>query len=138
MVLHTKEQAKKGDEDYRALACVFRSPGQPDIPLTCRTGKPIALRRRGGLIRPVYTALEEVLSSMPTMKKATISQTSRMRGGSMTTHFFALRGRDLVPLFHLVFVETPEEMHISQFQESSDCPLSDSDLEKVRAAALGA
>jgi hypothetical protein len=117
---------------------VFRSPGKPDIPLTCRTGKPIALRRRGGLIRPVYSALEEVLSSMPTMKKATISQTSRMRGGSMTTHFFALRDRDLVPLFHLVFEETPEEMHINQFQESPGCPLNDIDLEKIRYAALGA
>jgi hypothetical protein len=138
MVFPSPEQAKNFVEIYRALAFVFRSPGKPDIPLTCRTGKPIALRRRGGLIRPVYAALEEVLSCMPTMKDATISQTSRMRGGSMTTHFYALRDRELVPLFHLVFAETPEEMHISIFQESPGCPLNDTDLGKVRVAALGA
>jgi hypothetical protein len=138
MVFPTPEQAKNFVEIYRGLAFVFRSHGKPDIPLTCRTGKPIALRRRGGLIRPVYAALEEVLNNMPTMKNATISQTSRMRGGSMTTHFYALRDRELVPLFHMVFAETPEEMHINEFQESPGCPLDDSDLEKIRHAALGA
>jgi len=97
MVFPTPEQAMNFVTNYRALAFVFRYPGKPDTPLTCRTGKPIALRRRGGLIRPVYAALEEVLRDMPSMSSATISQTSRMKFGAMTTAFFALRGRELTP-----------------------------------------
>ena len=122
--------------NYRALAFVFRSPGKPDTPLTGRTGKPIALRRRGGLIRPVYAALEEVLNNMPTMSTATISQTSRMKSGSITTAFFALRGRNLTPLFSIVFQDTPEEMFINEFSVTEGCPLSDGDVLKIRSAAL--
>jgi len=136
MVFPTPEQAMNFVTNYRALAFVFRYPGKPDTPLTCRTGKPIALRRRGGLIRPVYAALEEVLRDMPSMSSATISQTSRMKFGAMTTAFFALRGRELTPLFSIVFQDTPEEMFINEFSVSEGCPLSDEGVLKVRSAAL--
>jgi hypothetical protein len=136
MVFPSPEQAAHFVTMYRALSFVFLAPDKSPTPLTCRTGKPLALRRRGGLIRPVYAALEEVLRSMPSMSDATISQTSRMKFGAMTTAFFALRGRGLTPLFSIVFQDTPEEMFINEFNVSEGCPLSDEGVLKIRSAAL--
>jgi hypothetical protein len=138
MVFPSPEKATSFVTNYRALSFVFYDPNKAAWPLSCRTGKPIALRRRGGLIRPVYTALEEVMGSMESMASATISQSSKMKNGVMTTSFFALRGRSLTPLFYLVFQESPEAMHISGFHTAEECPISASDLTKVRIAALGA
>ena len=53
LVFPTPSLASAFVEDYRARKFVFIDPEEVSTPLTCRTGKPLALRCRGGLIRPV-------------------------------------------------------------------------------------
>jgi hypothetical protein len=137
MVFPSPAKAASFVECYRALNMVFVAPDKSTHPLTCRTGKPIALRRRGGLIRPVYAALEKILGGMVSMATASISQTSKMRNGVMGTSF-ALRGRDLAPLFSLTFHESPEAMQITELTPAIGGPLSDTDLAALRAVAMEA
>jgi hypothetical protein len=123
--------------NYRAMNFVYIDPDKNQTPLTCRTGKPIALRRRGGLIRPVYSVLEEELRNTPALATATISQTSKPRNGVMSTEFFALKGRVLTLLFTLVFKETPEESIIVRVTLPADgSPLSDDSLDRIKRAAI--
>jgi hypothetical protein len=114
MVFPSSSMAANFVENYRALGMVFLDADKNETPLFCRTGKPLAFRRRGGLIRPVYTELEGILRKTHSFSNATISQSSKTRAGKMTTEFFALVGPKLSPLFTLVFLETPEEMSIEQ------------------------
>jgi hypothetical protein len=123
-------------EAYRARQMVFVDADKNETPLTCRTGKPLALRRRGGLIRPVYSELEAILKNMPSMARATISQTSKTRSGTMTTEFYALIGSKLTALFTLTFKETPEAMTIEQVNPPLDgSALSPADFAKIVQAA---
>jgi hypothetical protein len=114
MVFPSSSMAASFVENYRALDMVFADADKNETPLTCRTGKPLALRRRGGLIMPVYSALEGILRTMPSFSNASISQSSKTKMGKMNTEFFALVGSKLTPLFRLEFQETPDEMTISQ------------------------
>jgi hypothetical protein len=137
MVFPSPGMATSFVENYRAMNMVFIDASKNETPLTCRTGKPIALRRRGGLIRPIYSELETILRTMPSLSTATISQTSKTRAGKMTTEFYALVGRHLTPLFTLIFKETPEEMTIEQVNPPhGDSPLSTADFDKIVQAAI--
>jgi hypothetical protein len=123
-------------EDYRARDMVFVDVDKTETRLFCRTGRPLAFRRRGGLIRPVYTVLEDILRKMPSMAMSTISQNSKTRAGRMTTEFYVQEGRRLTLLFHLIFSESTELMTIEQVvPPSGGSPLSDDDLALIAKAA---
>jgi hypothetical protein len=135
LVFPTSERATHFVTLYLAAGNVFADPDGNETVLTCRTGKPLTLRRRGGLIRPIYTVLEDILRNTPTFTKATISQTSKARNGVMTTAFFALRARALTPLFTLTFLETPEAMSVDKISFDGDCPFTEEARVLLRAAA---
>ncbi len=123
-------------EEYRARKFVFKDDDGAETPESCRTGKPIALRRRGGLIRPVYALLEDVLRRTPRYTTASISQVSKPKAGVMTTEFFALKGKVLTPLFTLSFKDTPDSMSIVSMGSPPGCPLADDDVCMIQALAL--
>jgi hypothetical protein len=126
-------------EEYRSRKMVYRDDNGVETPLTCRTGKPIALRRRGGLIRPMYTLLEEILSRSPRFTTSSISQSSKVKLGVMTTDFFALQGKTLTPLFALTFQDHGDHMTISALNLPTEgCPLAIADIEALRLTAIPA
>ena len=137
LVFATPTLASTFVENYRAHAFVYTDDDKATTPLTCRTGKPLALRRRGGLIMPVYAQLEIVLKRTRTLTTASISQVSKPRGGIMHTEFFALVGKTLTPLFTLRFKDEPDGMSIETFTPSVvKGPISDADLELLEATAV--
>ncbi len=124
-------------ENYRARKFVFLDPENVATPLTCRTGKPHALRRRGGLIRPVYSLLVEVLLRTPALATASISQVSKLRAGVMFSEFFALKGKVLTPLFSISFKDSPDFMSVvSLTPPQGGCPLAEDDLALLHACAI--
>jgi hypothetical protein len=124
-------------ENYRARAYVFIDPNNNSHPLSCRLGKPMALRRRGGLIRPIYSELEEVFRTSPHFKDAIISQSSKPRAGVMSTEFFALLGRSMVPLFTLFYKDTPDKMYIEKMEASAaGSPLTTAEYNRIKAIAF--
>ena len=125
-------------EAYRAMDMVYRDPVGNETKLACRTGKPIALRRRGGLIMPIYKELEEILAKTSNLSTAKITQSSKTRSGKMTTEFFAQVGNTLSPLFALVFKETADDMSIEEVTElRAGTALSTADFARIVKAALG-
>ena len=137
LVFPTSHAASTFVDAYRASNFVYTDADKVETPLTCRTGKPIALRRRGGAIRPVYSELEDVLRDMPTMKNAEISQSSKPRSGVWHTDFFVLKGRILTPLFSLTFKEDPEATTIVEMNPPpGGSPLSVADFARIKADAM--
>ncbi len=123
-------------EEYRSRKFVYRDEDGVETPLTCRTGKPIALRRRGGLIRPIYTLLVEVLLRTRGFTTASISQSSKVKNGVMTTDFYALKGKSLAPLFSLTFRDRDDAMYITALLTPPvGSPLELVDIEALRDLA---
>ena len=137
LVFPTPALAKTFVEDYSARKFAFVDGASVLHPLACRTGKPLALRRRGGLIMPIYALLQTILGRTRGYATASISQVSKLRGGDMHTDFFALVGKSLTPLFTLRFGGAPEQMSIVAFHPSpTRCPISDADLAVLADAAV--
>jgi hypothetical protein len=137
LVFQTPALAKTFVEDYTARKFAFEDCDKVLHPLACRTGKPLALRRRGGLIMPIYALLQTILSRTRGYTTAAISQVSKLRGGAMHTDFYALIGKTLTPLFTLRFGGVPEQMAIEAFYPSTEhCPLSNDDLAILAEAAV--
>jgi hypothetical protein len=137
MVFQTPALAKAFVEDYTARKFAFEDGDKVLHPLACRTGKPLALRRRGGLIMPIYALLQTILGRTRGYTTATISQVSKLRGGAMHTDFFALIGKTLTPLFTLRFGGVPEQMSIESFYPSTEHnPISNDDLAALAEAAV--
>jgi hypothetical protein len=125
-------------EAYRAMDMVYRDPGGTETKLACRTGKPIALRRRGGLIMPVYKELEEILAMTSDLSTAKIIQSSKVRSGKMTTEFFAQVGNKLSPMFALVFLEASDSMSIEEVTElRAGTDLTSEGFARIVKIALG-
>jgi hypothetical protein len=137
-VFPSPASAKSFVEGYSARKFVFEDCDKAMHPLTCRTGKPLALRRRGGLIMPIYALLTTILSRTRGYTTASISQVSRQRGGATHTEFYALVGKTLTPLFSLIFEGAPEQLAIVGFLPATNfCPLADADLTILSEAAVG-
>ena len=137
LVFQTPALAKAFVEDYSSRKFAYVDSDSVLHPLACRTGKPLALRRRGGLIMPIYALLQTILSRTRGYATASISQVSKLRGGAMHTDFFALIGKTLTPLFTLRFGGAPEQMAIEAFYPSTTrCPLSNDDLAILADAAV--
>jgi hypothetical protein len=136
LVFPSPASAKAFVEDYSARKFVFEDCDKAMHPLTCRTGKPLALRRRGGLIMPIYALLSTILSRTRGLTTATISQVSKQRGAATHTEFYALVGKTLTPLFTLLFEGAPENLAITGFLPATNhCPLADADLTLLSEAA---
>jgi hypothetical protein len=138
LVFPTPALANAFVSDYVSRKFAYEDGDNVMHPLTCRTGKPLALRRRGGLIFPIYALLQTVLLRTRGYTTSTISQVSKTRGDSTHTDFYALKGKTLTPLFTLRFGGAPEQLSIVAFSSAADCPFSDDDLELLSAAALPA
>jgi hypothetical protein len=137
LVFQTPTAAKAFVEDYTSRKFAFIDGDQAQHPLTCRTGKPLALRRRGGLIMPIYALLTTILSRTRGYTTATISQVSKLRGDVTHTEFFALIGKTLTPLFTLRFGGAPEHLAIVGFYPAPNfCPISAADLTLLSEAAV--
>jgi hypothetical protein len=90
----------------------------------------------GAAIRPVYTVLEDLLSKVPTLRAASISQRQAPRKGIWATEFYAQFGRTLSPLFTLKFREDPHATIITEVMvPAGGSALSADDLSIIRAAA---
>jgi hypothetical protein len=126
-------------ESYRTYGFCYIDPADDDkieVTLKAFKSKPLPMRRRGAAIRPVYVMLEQVLSQMPTLSAATISQRQAPRMGVWATEFYALCGRSLAPLFTLKFREDPDATIITELMiPEGGSPLSSDDLMLLRAAA---
>jgi hypothetical protein len=126
-------------EEYRSRKFVFRDEDGVDHPLSCRTGKPIGLRRRGGLIRPVYALLVDVLLRTRGYTTASISQNSKIRNGVPTTEFYALKGKTLRPLFTLTYKGSDDAMLISGLIDPVEgSPINQQDIDALRSLATSA
>jgi hypothetical protein len=138
LVFQTPALASAFVEDYTSRKFAFEDGDKVLHPLACRTGKPLALRRRGGLIMPIYALLKTILRRTRGHTTATISQVSKLRGDTTHTDFFALTGKTLTPLFTLRFGGIPEQLAIVGFYPATDhCPLADADLTLLSEAAVG-
>jgi hypothetical protein len=126
-------------ESYRTHGFCFIDPADEDkleITLQVSKSKPLPMRRRGAVIRPVYAMLETVLASMPTLRSATITQRQAPRKGIWATEFYAQCGRSLALLFMLRFREDPNETVITDLViPEAGSAISADDLLLLRAAA---
>jgi hypothetical protein len=141
LVFPTPAHASTFVEVYTSRKYAYEDHDRVMYPLSCRTGKPLALRRRGGLIMPIFALLQTILLRTRGHGTASISQVSKMRDGAMHTDFFALTGKKLTPLFSLRFGGAPEQMFIEAFlptKEHVHFPISDDDLALLAEAAIPA
>jgi hypothetical protein len=126
-------------EAFRAYGCCYIDPIDDDkveVKLIASKSRPLAMRRRGAAIRPVYTVLEDLLSQVPTLRAASISQRQAPRQGIWATEFFAQVGRSLAPLFTLKFREDPHATIITEVMvPAGGSALSADDILIIRAAA---
>ena len=124
---------------YRAGGFVFVDPAdetKAETPLKVSKSRPLAQRRRGKAIHPIYAQLELIIDAMPTLRSASICQRQAPRGGTWFTEFFAQSGRNLAPLFSLRFREDPTETVITGvIIPTAGSALSDDNLKLIREAA---
>jgi hypothetical protein len=139
LIFATSAQADSFIEAYRAGGFVFVDPDdatKAETLLKVSKNRPLAQRRRGKAIHPIYAQLELIIDAMPTLRSASICQRQAPRGGTWFTEFFAQSGRSLAPLFSLRFREDPTETVITELiVPSAGSALSDDHMQLIRVAA---
>jgi hypothetical protein len=139
LIFATSEKADSFIDAYRAGGFVFVDPddeNKAETPLKVSKSRPLAQRRRGKAIHPVYAQLELILGAMPSLRSASICQRQAPRGGTWSTEFFAQNGRNLAPLFSLRFREDPTETIITELiVMPAGSELSADSLQLLRTAA---
>jgi hypothetical protein len=123
LIFTTNEKAKSFIEAFKAAGIYYEDDeDKSQSPLTASLGKPLAIRRRGAAIRPVYAKLEELIPSIAV--NATIVQKNQVKNGIMSTEFFLQCGRRLSAAFTLFFDEGPLNTVISKVEFAAASPLS--------------
>ena len=123
-------------EAFRAADFVYRDQDSGvETRLVARKGRPLAIRRRGGVIHPIYAKTDEILKGKDFFRTARISQTHSTRGGLMKTELFAEVGRKVTPLFAIIFREAEHETTVSSVDFPATPVLSASECAAIRAAA---
>jgi hypothetical protein len=140
LVFPSPAQADSFIDAYRAGAFVFIDPAdesKEETPLKVSKSKPLAQRRLGKAIHPVYEQLEVIIDAMPTLRGASITQRQAPRNGIWSTEFFAQTGRVLTPLFTLRFREDPTVTVITEVvAPPNGSALSAAHLQLIRDATV--
>ena len=123
---------------YMAKDVHYEDPDDNTLsPLIARTGRPLAIRRRGAATHPLYEKLRVVLDSSPATRDMVIVQKSYPKNGIWYTDFFGQVGDKLSPFITATYNETPHTTTITDVVLLRDSNLiSPSNLAVVKAAAL--
>ena len=94
MIFPTAAKADSFIERFRAEDFYYEDPDSKlQTILLAVNGKPLAVRRRGTAVYPVYAKVEELLHAKEYYRGATIVQNKLPRSGVWTTEFVAQVGR---------------------------------------------
>jgi hypothetical protein len=136
LVFPTSAKADSFLETFRAKGFVFvDQDSDDDFKLSAKKGRPLAVRRRGGAIHPVYAATATIISSKTAFKDAKLVPNPRMKAGVMHSEFHAQVGRKATPLFSLVFREDQHETAISAVIFAGGSVFSEDECTAIRASA---
>jgi hypothetical protein len=103
--------------------------------LTAQKGRPLAIRRRGGAIHPVYAKAEILLRAPGPLQYARLVPHHSTRNGVSQSEYFAETGRKVTSLFTIFFEERTNETVITDVTFSAPRAFSDEECRAIRTSA---
>ena len=97
-------------------------------------GKPLAVRRRGGSIHPILSALEHALSPKESVSTGKILQSAKKLQGKPTNQFLVQFGRKITLLFTITFLGKADSTTVESIKFEAPSVLNEDDCKAIRFA----
>jgi hypothetical protein len=135
MIFPTQAKAETFLEVFREAKFLYVDHDTKDrTHLTAKKGRPIEVRRRGGVTHPVYAAVQAALVKRTPSGNPKLVQNFAMVRGTPRTEFHQERGRKITHLLTVYFHETTHDTSITTIR-FEDGVFSDPECQAILSAA---